>query len=107
MAFSKRDVEELSGRGPGWLAERRGEAGGFFEKVGLPREKEEPWRYTDLPRLGFELDTFSPVAPPVESQDGPRAVDLPEGRSGLAVSTAGQAPQRGLDPSLEAEGVIL
>ena len=107
MGFSKLDVEELSGRGPGWLTERRGEAWGFFEKLELPREKDEPWRYTDLPRLGFELDTFSPVAPAQEGQDGPRAIDLPEGRSGLAASTAGQAPQRALDPSLEARGVIL
>jgi Fe-S cluster assembly protein SufD len=107
MGFGKQDVEELSARGPGWLSERRREAWGFFEKLELPREKDEPWRYTDLPRLGFELDVFSPVAPPQESQDGPRALDLPEARSGLAVATAGQAAQRALDPSLEARGVIL
>jgi Fe-S cluster assembly protein SufD len=107
MAFSRQDVEELSARGPGWLGERRIQAWDFFEKLELPREKDEPWRYTDLPRLGFELDAFSPVVPPREGQDGPRMIDLPEGRSGLAVISAGQAAQRALDPALEAQGVVL
>jgi len=104
MAFDRQDVEGLSARGPGWLAERRNEAWGFFEKLELPREKDEPWRYTDLPRLGFELDAYAPVAP---SDGAPRPVDLPEGRSGLVVESAGEPAQRALDPALESKGVIL
>src|SRR3954465_9817761 len=100
MAFDRQDVEGLSARGPGWLAERRNEAWGFFEKLELPREKDEPWRYTDLPRLGFELGVFSPVGPP----DGaPEPVELPEGRSGLAVESAGRPARFVLDPALEAK----
>src|SRR5205823_11981404 len=104
MGFSKLDVEELSGRGPGWLTERRSEAWGFFEKLELPREKDEPWRYTDLPRLGFELDAYSPVVP---SDGAPRPVELPDGRSGLMVESAGQPARRALDPALESKGVVL
>lgn len=105
MGFSRQDVEDLSVRGPGWLSERRFEAWGFVEKLELPKEKDEPWRYTDLPRLGFDLDAFGVVAP---SHDGrPQPIELEEGRSGLLVERLGSAAQRALDPDLEAKGVVL
>ena len=63
MGFAQGDVETLSRAldEPSWLTERRLEAWGYYEKLELPREKDEPWRYTDLRRLGFDLDDFAPV----------------------------------------------
>ncbi|MEA2501238.1 MAG: SufBD protein N-terminal region, partial [Actinomycetota bacterium] len=48
MGFNKEHVESLSRAldEPSWLTERRLEAWGYFEKLELPREKDEPWRYT-------------------------------------------------------------
>ena len=65
MGFSKGDVEKLTVAlaEPGWLAERRLEAWGYFEKLELPKEKDEPWRYTDLKRMRFSLDRFSALEP--------------------------------------------
>ena len=65
MGFTQHDVEELSRAldEPGWLAEGRLEAWGYAEKLELPGEKDEPWRYTDLRRLRFSLDQFQ-AAPP-------------------------------------------
>src|SRR5437764_14379077 len=65
MGFDKEHVENLSRAldEPSWLTERRLEAWGYYEKLELPREKDEPWRYTDLRRLGFDLADFVPVGP--------------------------------------------
>jgi Fe-S cluster assembly protein SufD len=104
MGFTRQDVDAFTSRDPGWLTERRAAAWDLVEKLELPREKDEPWRYTDLPRLGFELDAFSASA---AGQGTAQAVDLPEGRSGLVVESTGQPVQRALDPALEAKGVIL
>ena len=53
MGFTRSDVEALSAslNEPDWVLERRLEAWGWFEKMELPGEKEEPWRYTNLARL--------------------------------------------------------
>jgi Fe-S cluster assembly protein SufD len=104
MGFSLQDVHALTSRGPGWLTERRLAAWDLAEKLELPREKDEPWRYTDLPRLGFDLDAFS-ARPPTHA--AAEATDLPEGRSGLLAESTGKPPQRALAPALEAKGVIL
>jgi len=87
MGFNKEHVESLSRAldEPAWLTERRLEAWGYFEKLELPREKDEPWRYTDLRRLGFDLDDFSPREP------NPHDADLTLNR----------------DPKLEERGVVL
>jgi Fe-S cluster assembly protein SufD len=60
MGFTELDVQRLSGAlgEPARLRERRLEAWGYAEKLELPREKDEPWRYTDLRRLKFNLDAF-------------------------------------------------
>ena len=87
MGFHKEHVENLSRAldEPSWLTERRLEAWGYYEKLELPREKDEPWRYTDLRRLGFDLGDFSPAEPnPYDA--------------GLAL---------GRDPRLEERGVVL
>jgi Fe-S cluster assembly protein SufD len=104
MGFSRQDLDVAGARGPGWLTERRLAAWDLFEKLELPKEKDEPWRYTDLPRLGFELDAFT-AAPPSEA--APEPVALEEGRSGVLIERPGAAAQRALDPDLEAKGVIL
>jgi len=87
MGFNKEHVESLSRAldEPSWLTERRLEAWGYFEKLELPKEKDEPWRYTDLRRLGFDLDAFSPLEPNPHD--------------------AGLALER--DPKLEERGVVL
>src|SRR5207244_3594373 len=87
MGFDKEHVENLSRAldEPSWLTERRLEAWGYYEKLELPREKDEPWRYTDLRRLGFDLEDFSPAEP--------------------SPYDAGLALER--DPKLEERGVVL
>ena len=83
MGFERSDVEALSAAlgEPDWVLERRLESWAWFEKLELPGEKEEPWRYTNLARLRFKLDRFSALAP-----DGPaeRIEEVP-GRCGLLV----------------------
>jgi Fe-S cluster assembly protein SufD len=88
MGFSQDDVETLSRAlgEPAWLLERRLEAWGYVEKLDLPREKDEPWRYTDLRRLRFDLNAFSAASPDVVAAN----LDVGE-----------------LDPALAARGVIL
>ncbi|HEX2259915.1 MAG TPA: Fe-S cluster assembly protein SufD [Actinomycetota bacterium] len=65
MGFSRDDVENLSSvlEEPGWVLDRRLEAWEWFDKLELPGEKEEPWRYTNLAMLRFKLDRFSPAPP--------------------------------------------
>ena len=87
MGFDKEHVESLSRAldEPSWLTERRLEAWGYYEKLELPREKDEPWRYTDLRRLGFDLGDFAPGEP------NPHDAGLSLGR----------------DPTFEERGVVL
>lgn len=89
MAFTRNDVEALSASldEPDWVLERRLEAWGWFEKMDLPGEKEEPWRYTNLARLKFKLDDFSPV-PAIE----------------IAASSAGSDATIGHSPDRSGEG---
>jgi Fe-S cluster assembly protein SufD len=68
MGFEPGDVQTISRalEEPAWLTERRLEAWGYVEKLELPREKDEPWRYTDLRRMRFDLSAFraaDPAAP--------------------------------------------
>ncbi|GAC1364944.1 MAG: Fe-S cluster assembly protein SufD [Actinomycetota bacterium] len=87
MGFNQTDVEKLS-RGldePGWLLERRLEAWGYFEKLDLPKEKDEPWRYTDLRRMRFSLDAFN------AAEAGPTDKNL----------------NLSIDPALAERGVVL
>jgi Fe-S cluster assembly protein SufD len=88
MGFSQDDVERLSRAlgEPAWLLERRLEAWGYVGKLDLPKEKDEPWRYTDLRRLHFELDAF-------------RAAEPGSADAQLEVGS--------LDPALAARGVVL
>ena len=86
MGFTPDDIEALSRAfdEPSWLTERRHEAWGFFEKLELPKEKDEPWRYTDLRRLHFDLEDFAPAEPnPFDA--------------GLAL---------GRDPTMEERGIV-
>ncbi|MGQ0680353.1 MAG: Fe-S cluster assembly protein SufD [Actinomycetota bacterium] len=81
MGFVRSDVEALSSAlsEPDWVLERRLESWGWFEKMELPGEKEEPWRYTNLARLKFKLDEFTAV--PGTAAVG--SVEAATGRCGL------------------------
>lgn len=110
MGFSRLDVDALSAAlgEPDWVLERRLEAWNWFEKMELPGEKEEPWRYTNLARLRFSFDGFSAALP---KNSGEQPVSEPEfGRAGLLVQN-GPNWATGLDetrlaPDLAGTGVI-
>ncbi|HEX2180226.1 MAG TPA: Fe-S cluster assembly protein SufD [Actinomycetota bacterium] len=112
MGFTRSDVEALSAslNEPGWVLERRLEAWGWFEKMELPGEKEEPWRYTNLARLRFKLDDFSPNArqltrPVVQSSNGSRG--LSPDRSGQGEQIGGTITMTHPDMELDSGGVII
>jgi Fe-S cluster assembly protein SufD len=90
MGFNTEHVETLSRAldEPSWIADRRLEAWGYFEKLELPKEKDEPWRYTDFRRLAFDLDQFTPDWEPGE----PNPHD-----AGLVLNR---------DPALEERGIV-
>jgi len=112
MGFCKEDVEKLSAAlgEPGWVLERRLEAWGWFEKMELPGEKEEPWRYTNLAQLKFKLDAFTPelpggVASPGEDQ---KSLIQREGdRDGYIVQRGADSVVAEIDPDLSSKGVVL
>jgi Fe-S cluster assembly protein SufD len=70
----------LGASDPGWLADRRAAALGFYEKLSMPSSKEEVWRYVDL---DFSIDDFS-----IPDQPGP-AGGLDAGIAGSFADTAG------------------
>ena len=112
MAFSKDDVTALSETlgEPGWVTDRRLTAWDYFEKLEMPSEREEPWRYTDLRRLKFKLDRFKPVLPEPSPVLGPNEmalVDEEGGRAGYIVQRDSSIVLRQLDPAAERQGVIL
>lgn len=111
MPFTKRDVEQLSValREPGWVLERRMDAWRAFEAAELPHEKEEPWRYTDLRRLRFNLDAFQRAAPRGTREIAPEteAVVKEEGnRGGYLIQRDADVVVKDLDPAIAAKGVI-
>lgn len=103
MGFERSDVETLSvalGE-PEWVLERRLEAWAWFEKMELPGEKEEPWRYTNLARLKFDLESFS-ATPHTGSAD---PVAVPTGRGALSLER-GFGRSVAVAPALTGSGVI-
>lgn len=112
MAFTKQDVEALSAalREPGWVLERRLQAFDWYEKSELPREKDEPWRYTNLQQLKFKLEAFGPQLPGSAASVGPEQKDLIEAegdRDGYLVQRGADVVTAELEPGLAAKGVIL
>jgi Fe-S cluster assembly protein SufD len=112
MAFTKSNVEELSAAlgEPGWVLDRRLEAWRSFEALDIPNEKEEPWRYTDLRRLRFDLDQFTPALPKAITRVSNEAEELvrQEGdRAGYLIQRDADVAHVELDPSLAGKGVIL
>ncbi|HEX2052788.1 MAG TPA: Fe-S cluster assembly protein SufD [Actinomycetota bacterium] len=110
MAFNRNDVEALSASlgEPDWVLERRLEAWDWFEKMDLPGEKEEPWRYTNLARLKFKLDDFFPLAA-IDAGSAPvgdAAVEHSPGRSGEGSQIGGSVSVALRDLELESAGVI-
>ncbi len=63
--LTRQDVESLSAAltEPAWVLERRLEAFERFEKLELPGEKDEDWRYTNLRALKFSFEPFGTPAP--------------------------------------------
>jgi Fe-S cluster assembly protein SufD len=112
MGFTKEDVEGLSAvlGEPGWVLERRLDAWSSFEGMDLPKEKDEPWRYTDLRRLKFNLEDFSPARPHSARELTPEAEALQrrEGeRAGYLIQRDADVVLKELDPDLASRGVIL
>jgi len=75
--FTRQNVESLSAahNEPSWVLERRLLAFDHFEKLELPGEKEEAWRYTNLKALKFSFEPFGPPAP----APAPESVPMPDG----------------------------
>ena len=112
MPFTKSNVEELSAAlgEPGWVLDRRLDAWQSFEASELPHEKEEPWRYTDLRRLKFDLDQFAPALPKSTSrvsEDAEALVKEEGDRAGYLIQRDADVAHVELDPSLANKGVIL
>ncbi len=110
MGFTRTDVEALSDSlgEPDWVLERRLEAWGWFEKMEIPGEKEEPWRYTNLARLKFKLDDFSPIPNVSVEQAGARQnVQLSPDRSGEGHQSGANITVAPVDLELDSGGVII
>jgi len=108
MGFTKDDVESLSASldEPGWLLEHRLAAWGYFEKMELPGEKEEAWRYTNLAQMKFKLDAFTAGKPaPVDAANNADQSEM-AGRDGYQLQVNGGTHPCSLDPGLAAKGVI-
>ena len=54
------------GADPGWLADRRRAALDYYDKLAMPSDREEVWRYVDL---DFSLNDFSLVDQPGEAHE--------------------------------------
>lgn len=108
MGFNRQDVEKLSASlsEPGWVLDRRLQAWDWFEKMELPGEKEEPWRYTNLLRLKFKLDAFEPVLP-AEGDSQVPAAEAEEGRSGLFVQEGSSWTPAVVEPETASSGVLV
>ncbi|MEX0790758.1 MAG: Fe-S cluster assembly protein SufD [Actinomycetota bacterium] len=110
MGFTRTDVEALSASlgEPDWVLERRLEAWGWFEKMEVPGEKEEPWRYTNLARMKFKLDDFSPI-PNVKVEHGGTSqnMQLSPDRSGEGHQSGANISVAPVDLELDSGGVII
>ncbi|MGH2733834.1 MAG: Fe-S cluster assembly protein SufD [Actinomycetota bacterium] len=109
MGFTREDVEGLSAhlREPGWVLERRLQAWDYVQKLELPREKEEPWRYTDLKRMRFSLDHFSLASPSGGMPEETLALREEGERAGSLIQRHTEVVTRDLNPELAEQGVIL
>lgn len=110
MGFTRSDVEALSASldEPDWVLERRLEAWGWFEKMEIPGEKEEAWRYTNLKRLKFNLDDFSPIPNVSVQHSGTNQnVQLSPDRSGEGHQSGANISIAPLDLELDSGGVII
>jgi Fe-S cluster assembly protein SufD len=111
MGFNKADVESLSAAlgEPGWVSERRMEAWRHFEAAELPGEKAEPWRYTDLRRLKFSLDAFSPARPSASSaaSEAEEVIKEEGERAAYVIQRDADVMVRAADPELARRGVIV
>jgi Fe-S cluster assembly protein SufD len=79
-ALDSQTASDLKVDDPGWLAERRTSALDYYEKLAMPSEREEVWRYIDL---DFSLDDYGLVVAPGEPGE------LDTGIAGAFSTTAG------------------
>lgn len=110
MGFAQTDVEALSASlgEPDWVLERRLEAWGWFEKLEIPGEKDEPWRYTNLARMKFKLDDFSPIPNAKVVHGGTNHnVQLSLDRSGEGHQSGANVSIAPVDLELDSGGVII
>ncbi|MEX2586408.1 MAG: Fe-S cluster assembly protein SufD [Actinomycetota bacterium] len=107
MGFSRQDVEGLSASlsEPGWVTDRRLQSWDWFEKLELPAEKEEQWRYTNLARLKFKLDPFAASAPGADRQAP--APNVETGRSAIFVQEGSSWAPASVTPEVASSGVIV
>lgn len=111
MGFIKEDVEKLSAAlgEPSWVLDARLSAFAAFETMQVPREKDEPWRYTNLQQMKFDLDRFAPSPP-----EGPEDLSVRQSslaqenqdRGGFAVQVGSDAALVELRPDAAEAGVI-
>lgn len=112
MTFTKEHVESLSTSlgEPGWVLEKRLHSWANFEGRPIPHEKEEPWRYTDLARLKFDLQAFTPSVPSTATEltrDVEALVGTEGKRGGYVIQRDADVVHAQLDPEFAAKGVIL
>lgn len=95
---------------PGWVLEKRLNAWENFDGRPIPHEKEEPWRYTDLARLKFDLDAFTPTIASTATEvtrDVKELLGTEGGRAGYVIQRDADVVYTELDPELASKGVIL
>lgn len=110
--MNREQVEKLSSEAgePSWLLEKRLAAFEVFDGLELPKEKDEPWRYTDFRRLRFNLADFelSKIGTePKETSVQKELRDVEGDRAGYVVQRDAGVVFTELSDVLANKGVIL
>lgn len=111
--FSRAAVEALSAQRaePAWLRERRLQAWETFERLPLPdRNRDEPWRRTDISAIVAALPDLVPFVGPAAGSANQALVERLAGndpRAGLVVHVNGYPIHADLVASVAQQGVIL
>jgi Fe-S cluster assembly protein SufD len=112
-ALDRAAVERLAADDPEWLSRRRLHAWEVFEATPMPTTRLEEWRYTDLARrlpldrLRIKRTTPLPDDPEAWPVLLRRTMAEDPDASGHLVLVDGCVVHTDIDPSLEAQGVVL